>query len=68
MTEFAYNNTKNTNIGHGPFELNFGYHPRIFFKKDTNFCSQSKTDYKLSIQLQELINICQKNLYHTNGI
>ena len=31
IVEFTYNNTKNMNIDHTPFELNSGYHPRVFF-------------------------------------
>ena len=36
MAEFKYNNTKNTNTGHTLFELNYDYHPYIFYKKDVN--------------------------------
>lgn len=25
-----------------PFELNYGYHFYVFYKKDPNFCSKSK--------------------------
>ncbi len=34
MAEFAYNNAKNASTGHTPFELNYGYHPRVFFEED----------------------------------
>ena len=27
MAKFAYNNAKNTSIGHTPFKLNYGYDP-----------------------------------------
>ena len=42
MAEFVYNNAKNANTGHTPFELNCGYHFCISFKEDTDPCSQSK--------------------------
>ena len=29
MAEFAYNNAKNASTDHTPFELNYGYHPRM---------------------------------------
>ena len=51
MVEFAYNNAKNTSIGHTPFELNCGYHPYIFFKKDTDPRSRSKIAKKLLAKL-----------------
>ena len=33
IVEFAYNNAKNASIGHTPFELNCGYHPRMSYEK-----------------------------------
>ncbi len=36
IAEFAYNNTKNASTRHTLFELNCGYHPRIFFEKDVD--------------------------------
>ena len=46
------------------FKLNYGYHLYLFFKEDINPCSRSKIVDKLLAELQELITICQKNLYH----
>ena len=34
MAKFAYNNAKNTNIGHTPFELNCGYHSQMSYKEE----------------------------------
>ena len=62
MAEFAYNNAKNASTSHTPFELNCNYHPCVFFKKDTNPCSQSKTADKLLVELWELMIICRENL------
>ena len=67
MAKFAYNNNKNANTGHTPFQLNSGYYSYIFFKKDTNCCSQLKTINKLSIKLQKLIIVYRKNLYHAQN-
>ena len=36
MAEFAYNNAKNASTGHTPFELNYGYHPRMSYKEDVD--------------------------------
>ena len=64
MAKFAYNIAKNANTGHTPFELNCGYHPRVFFEEDTDSCSQSKKAEKLLAELQELMTVCRKNLHH----
>ena len=62
MTEFAYNNAKNASIGHTPFELNYGYHPRVSFKEDTDPRFQSKIADELSAKLRELMIVCRENL------
>ena len=64
IAEFAYNNAKNASIGHTPFELNCGYYPCVFFKKDTDPCFRSKTAKELSSKLRELMIVCWKNLNH----
>ena len=58
MAEFTYNNTKNASTSYTPFELNRGYHPRVFFKEDTDPCFQSKTAEKLSNKLRKLMTVC----------
>ena len=68
MAEFAYNNAKNASIGHTPFELNCGYHFCISFKENTDLHSWSKTADELLTELQELMIICQKNLYHAQEL
>ena len=42
MTEFAYNNAKNASSDYTLFELNYGYHSRMFYKKDVKPYSKSK--------------------------
>ena len=64
MAEFAYNNAKNASTGHTLFELNCGYHSRIFFKEDTDPRSKSKSADKLSAELRELMIVCRENLHH----
>ena len=64
MAEFAYNNAKNANTGHTPFELNCGYHPRISYEEEVDSRSKSKSADKLSAELRELMIVCQENLYH----
>ena len=68
MVEFAYNNAKNSSTSHTLFELNCGYHLRIFFKKDTNPLSQSKLANKLSAEFQDLMTVCQENFYHAQEL
>lgn len=55
MGKFAYNNTKNTIIGHAIFYLNYSFHPQNFYKKDVNLYSQLKSANELAIELKELI-------------
>ena len=68
MAKFASNNTKNTNTSHMLFKLNCNYHPCVSFQENTNFCFRSKTVDKLSTELQELITVCQVNLYLTEKL
>ena len=68
MAEFAYNNSKNTSTGHTPFELNYGYHPRISYKEEVDPRSQSKSADKLSDKLRELMIVCCKNLHHAQEL
>ena len=58
MAEFAYNNTKNVSTGHMPFELNFGYHPRMLYEEEVNFRSRSKSADELSAELRKRIFVC----------
>ncbi len=64
MTEFAYNNTKNTSTGHTPFELNCGYHPRVFFEEDIDPRSRSCSANELAEELRELMEVCCQNLLY----
>ena len=68
MAKFAYKNAKNGTIGPLLFELNYRYHFYIFYKKDTNLCSKSKSTNKLLAKLKKLITICRKNLYQTQKL
>ena len=64
MAEFAYNKSKNASTGHTPFELNFGYHPRMSYKEKVDPRSQSKSANELSEELRELMIVCRENLYY----
>ena len=55
MAKFAYNNANNASTGHTAIELNCGYYPCVFFKKDKNLCFRLKTTNKLLAELQKLI-------------
>ena len=68
MAEFAYNNAKNANTGHTPFELNCGYHPRISYKKEVDLYSKLKSVNKLLAELGELMIVCQENLHHAQQL
>ena len=64
MMEFAYNNAKNANTGHIPFELNCSYHPQILYEEEVDPCSKLKSADKLSAELRELMFVCRENLHH----
>ena len=64
MAKFIYSNAKNVNINLMLFELNYRYHFYVFYKKDLNLYLKSKITKKLSFKLQNLIVICQQNLYY----
>ena len=68
MAKFTYNNAKNASTGHTPFELNCGYHPWVSYEKDIDPRSKSKSADESSAELQELMIICQKNLYHAQEL
>ena len=68
MAEFAYNNAKNASNGHTSFELNCGYHLRDLFKEDVNFWSRSMLVGELLSELQKLISVCYKNLFHAQEL
>ncbi len=65
---FAYNNAKNASTGHTPFELNCGYHPKVFFEKDVDLRSRSHSANKLAKKLRELIEVCCQNLLHAQEL
>ena len=68
MIEFTYNNAKNASTGHTLFKLNYGYHSRVFYKKDLDPCSKSKTIEELSSNFRNVMAICQQNLYHAQKL
>ena len=68
MTEFAYNNAKNSSTGHMPFKLNCGYHSRMLYEEEVNSYSQSKSVDKLSAELRELMIVCWENLHHAQEL
>ena len=61
MAEFVYNNSKNANISHTPFELNYGYHRQVFFKNKYDTRSKFSSANRLAMELRKLINICCQN-------
>ena len=64
IAKFAYNNTKNANTGHTPFELNCSYHPLVSYEEDVNLRSQSKSEVEVATELKQLLTVCRKNLQH----
>ena len=67
MAKFAYNNAKNANTGCTLFKVNYGYHPRVFFKEDTDPCSQLKTTDRLLAELRKVMTVCRENLHHAQN-
>ncbi len=68
MTEFAYNNAKNTSNGYTPFKLNCGYYPRVSFEEDVDPRSRSCLANKLAEELRELIEVYCQNLHHVKKL
>ena len=68
MAEFAYNNAKNSSTGHILFELNCGYHSRVFFKEDVDPRSKSRSANELAEELRELIKVYYQNLLHAQKL
>lgn len=64
MAKFAYNNVKKASTGHILFELNCSFQLWTFYKKGINPHSQLKSANKVANELNKLIIICRKNLYH----
>ncbi len=64
IAEFAYNNAKNASIGHTPFELNCGYHPKVSFEEDVDSRSRSRSASELAKELRKLMEVCCQNLLH----
>ncbi len=68
ITEFAYNNAKNTSTGHTPFKLNCGYHPWVSFKENIDPCSRSCSSNKLTKELRELMEVCYQNFLYAQEL
>lgn len=68
MAEFAYNNAKNASTNHMPYKFNYGYHLRIFYKKDFNLCSKSKVGNELAGKLKNLMTLYWENFYNTQEL
>ena len=64
MAKFGYNNVKNVSIGHTSFELKYEYHFWVSYKEDIKPRSKFKSEDELLAELQELMAIYRKNLYH----
>ncbi len=68
MAEFAYNNTKNISTGYTLFELNCGYHPKVFFEEDVDPCLRSRSANGLAKKLKKLMEVCCQTLLHTQEL
>ena len=62
IAKFAYNNAKYASTGYILFELNCGYHPRVFYKEDVKHHFRSKAANELTKELNNLIVIYRENL------
>ena len=63
IAKFTYNNTKNINTSHTPFELNYSYYFQILYKEEINPLLNFKTANKLLVELNKLIIMYYK-IYH----
>ena len=57
MAAFVYNISKNACTDYTLFELNCGYHPRIFFKDKYDAHSKSFSANRLITKLREKMNV-----------
>ena len=64
MAKFAYNNSKNADMGHTPFKLNCSYYFCVSFKNKCNTRSRSSSAKRLAMELRELMNVCYQNFLH----
>ena len=60
IVKFAYNNSKNASTRYPFFKINYRYHLRISYKKDSR--SRFKIANKLSKKLRNLITVYRQNL------
>ena len=56
------------NTGHTPFQLNFSFYSKAFFKENTDLCFKSKSADIILTELQELMTICHKNIYYAQKV
>lgn len=68
ITKSAYNNAKNSSIGHISFDLNCGYHFRVLFEVETNPHLKSCSTSKVAIERRELIENCCQNLFYVQKL
>ena len=68
MAKFAYNNAKTASTGHTSFELNYGYHPRVLFKKNVDPYLKSCSADKLAKELRKLIEVYCQNLFYAQEL
>ncbi len=68
MTDFAFNNAKNTSTNHSLFELDCGFYPGASYKEDVNPRSQSKLANELTNKFRELMTVYRENLQHTQNL
>ena len=68
IAEFAYNNAKNASTVYTQFELNCGYHPKVFFKDDIDPHLKSCSINKPAKELRELIKVCCQNLFYAQKL
>ena len=64
MVKFSDKNAINANISYIIFKLNCKYYPRVFYKKDFDFCSKLKFIKELFFKFYNLITAYQQNLYY----
>ena len=68
MAKFAYNNAKNASTGHMPFKLNCSYHSQMLFEEDVDPRSKLMLASELLSELQKLMSVCRKNLFHAEKL
>lgn len=68
ISEFGYHNAQYISSSYTAFKLNYSYYLYIFFENEFDSDSKSCFFKELKKELQEMISICQPNLFYVQQL